>query len=243
MRAAAAGLLGLLLAACAASPPTPDWQVQTQAAMQRAPSAYLVGDSRVAALEFERARTAVARTGRADLLARVELLHCAARVASLEAADCPAFEALRGDAGAAERAYADWLGGRVLPSDVALLPAPQRVLAARIAGARATGVDTAAASVTAADLPAADESALRGITKPLSRLVAAGVLFNAARAGPGVAAVAVETASEQGWRRPLLAWLQLQQQHAAAAGERDAVERLRRRIARVLDPVLTGATR
>ena len=41
----------------------------------------------------------------------------------------------------------------------------------------------------------------------------------------------VPTASAQGWRRPLLAWLMVQLQRAEAAGAADDAQQLRRRIA------------
>jgi hypothetical protein len=235
-----AATLALLLAACGSAPPAPDWQLQAQSALQRAASAYLAGDSRIGALEFERARAAVARTGRADLLARVELTRCAAQVASLEPAACAGFEALRDDAGVAERAYAGYLAGRLAPEDIALLPEAQRALAGRTARAHPARAEEVAAETapveTSAGLrDASDIDALRAIADPLSRLVAAGVLFNADRAASGVAAVAVETASAQGWRRPLLAWLQLQRRQAEAAGTTDEAERLQRRIGLILD--------
>jgi len=43
--------------------------------------------------------------------------------------------------------------------------------------------------------------------------------------------LATETASTQGWRRPLLAWLLLQAQRAEQAGDTQAASKLRRRIA------------
>ena len=67
---------------------------------QRAVAAFLQGKQRLEKLEFERARAATARTGDPVLLARLELLHCAAQVASLKLGLCAAFEALRPDAGA-----------------------------------------------------------------------------------------------------------------------------------------------
>jgi hypothetical protein len=167
------------------------------------------------ALEFERARAAVRSTGRADLLARLELMRCAERVASLEPPHCPAYQALSDDAGAAERAYAQYLAGRVEPADVAWLPEPQRLLARRIAQREATG----------------DVEALLEIGDPLSRLVGAGVLLHAGRAAPGVVAPAVETASAQGWRRPLLAWLEVQASQFDAAGAAADGARVRRQIA------------
>jgi hypothetical protein len=64
----------------------------------------------------------------------------------------------------------------------------------------------------------------------LARLVAVGVLFQAGRASPPAIALAVDTASSQGWRRPLLAWLKVQLELAERAGDSEAAERLRRRI-------------
>ena len=66
--------------------------------------------------------------------------------------------------------------------------------------------------------------------------MAAGVLLRAGRANPEVIALAVDTASSQGWRRPLLAWLNLQVQHAEQAGATAEAERLRRRIEWTLKP-------
>jgi hypothetical protein len=45
--------------------------------------------------------------------------------------------------------------------------------------------------------------------------------------------IAVDTASSQGWRRPLLAWLNVQLLLAERAGAVAEAERLRRRIALV----------
>jgi hypothetical protein len=213
--------VGLLLAAvamlgaCASGPPVPAWQGNARGSAERAIDAYLSGNSRVATTEFDRARAEVARTGRADLVARVELMRCAAQVASLVFEACEGFEKLRTDAAPAERAYADYLGGRVSAQDAALLPAQHRTVAA--AGGSA---DAAAA-------------ALRAIEDPLARLVAAGVLFQSARTNPAAMSLATETASAQGWRRPLLAWLNVQLARAEKAGDVAEADRLRRRVALV----------
>lgn len=204
--------LATLVAACAANPPTPAWQGNARAAVDRAVAAYLAGDTRIADAEFERARAEVARTGRPDLVARVELVRCAVRVASLGFEPCERFDALKPDADAAERAYADYLAGRVLPQDIALLPPQHRAVAA--------GNASVEVAVEAA----------RSIEDPLSRLVAIGVLFRSERASPSAIALAVDTASAQGWRRPLVAWLKVQLELADKAGNADEAERLRRRI-------------
>lgn len=202
-----------LLVACAGGPPEPGWKPAARDAAERGIDAYLSGDSRVAAAEFARARAEVTRTGRADLVARIELMRCAAQVASLVFEPCAAFDALRVDAGAAERAYADYLDGRIAPGDVAALPAQHRAVAA-------AGNDANAAA-----------AALRAIDDPLARLVAAGVLFRRALTNPAALALAVDTASAHGWRRPLVAWLNVQLQRAERAGDAEEAARLRRRIA------------
>ena len=200
----------LALAACSSTPPVPDWQMNAQGSAQKAINAYLSGQTRVERLEWERARAEVARTGRPDLLARLELMRCAAQLASLVLEPCDRFEALRPDAAAPEQAYGDYLAGRLQPQQVPLLPEAQRKVAVSV-----------------------DASALAGIEDPLSRLVAAGVLFQAGRASPAVIAAATDTASAQGWSRPLLAWLLLQVQRAEAAGDAASAAALRRRISLV----------
>jgi hypothetical protein len=57
------------------------------------------------------------------------------------------------------------------------------------------------------------------------------VQFARAQASPQLVALAVDTASQQGWRRPLLAWLGVQEQLAEARGDATEAARVRRRIA------------
>jgi hypothetical protein len=204
----AAGLL-VLLAACGSKPRAPDWQMNAHDSLDRYVAAAMAGNERAAAAEFGRARTELASTGDAALVARAELTRCAVLVASLVLDPCVGFEALRADAPPAERAYADYLAGRVTPPQVEMLPPQHRAVA------RGSG--------EAADLPR--------IADPLSRLVAAGVLFRTGRASPDVLSLAGDTASAQGWRRPLLAWLGVQLRRAEAAGATEEVQRLQRRIA------------
>jgi hypothetical protein len=202
---AAVGLLAL--AGCGNSPPVPDWQLDAQGASERATEAYLTGVDRVAAAEAGRAQTAVASSGRIDLMARVVLVHCAAQVASLVFDDCPAFAALAPDAAAAEQAYARYLAGQATPADAQGLPPAHRLLLQ-----------------TAHPAPV-----LAAIADPLSRLVGAGVLMRRGLADAAVVAVAVDTASAQGWRRPLLAWLGVQHAQSLQSGDAQAAARVQRR--------------
>jgi hypothetical protein len=205
-------VLAVSLAGCGSKPKVPEWQMNAHGALERYVEAFMAGDSRVEGAEFSRARDELARTGDAGLVARAELTRCALRVASLVLEPCVGFDALRSDAPAAERTYADYLAGKAVPQDAALLPPAHRAVAS------ASG----------------DGNAAKAISDPLSRLVAAGVLFETGRASPDVLQMAVDTASAQGWRRPLLAWLGAQARRAEQAGAQDEAQRLRRRMALVL---------
>lgn len=202
-----------LVTACAAGTAPPEWKSDASSASERFTEAWLSGDVRVEQLEFERAREETARTGRPDLVARIELLRCAVRVASLVNEPCTGFDALRGAVGqaSAETAYADYLAGRVAREQIALLPEAQRKAALTTSSKDASG-------------------ALRAIEDPLSRLVAAGVMYKTAEAGDAVVETAIETASAQGWQRPLLAWLIVKARRADVAGDPDAARRTRQRI-------------
>jgi hypothetical protein len=175
-----------VLAGCGGGPTPPAWQSNAKSSLDAFQQAYLRGDTRVAEAEFRIARAELASTGNASLVARAELTRCAVRAASLEFDDCPGFEKLRVDAGAEERAYADFLSGKI-------------------------------------EKPAGDEG--------LSKLIAAGVKFKTSKATPQDIASAIDISSAQGWRRPLLAWLGVEEKRAEAAGDTAALERIRRRIA------------
>ncbi len=204
---------------CSSAPPAPDWQMEAKGATERAVNAYLTGDARVEAAELVRARKALSSTGRANRMASAELLMCAAHTASLVFEPCSGFEPLRSDADAAQAAYADYLRGSVTAAQVALLPANQRAVAVRAA---------------------TDGQPLQGMDDPLSLLVAAGVLMETGRANPAIIAQAVDTASNQGWRGPLLAWLGVQKQRATQAGQTAEAARLQRHIDRVLGTATTA---
>ncbi|HEY6513304.1 MAG TPA: hypothetical protein VI032_15070 [Burkholderiaceae bacterium] len=209
----AACSMAVLLHACGNKPPVPDWKLNAQAALERATNAYLEGRTSIAEREFSIARAEITRTGRPDLMARAELTRCAAQTASLAFEPCAAFDALRADAPPAEIAYAAYLAGRSSAADAALLPAHHRAVATP---------GTSESSALAA---------LQSMPDALSRQIGAAVLLETGRANPAVIALAIDNASAQGWRRPLLAWLTLQAQRAQTAGDTAAADAVRRRIA------------
>jgi hypothetical protein len=162
--------LAVLLVACGSNPLPPDWQMSARASLERAQKAGLTGLPSIEVAEMARVRRELARTGRADLLARAELGLCAARVAALDFSPCEAYEALAGDAAEAEQAYARYLAGQPLPGDAVWLPEAQRPL---VAGGEAA------------------RRALPAVADPLSRLVGAAVLMRRGDVSPEVIALAV----------------------------------------------------
>jgi hypothetical protein len=175
----------VVLGGCGGAPSAPEWQLEAAQALQSFERSYLAGNTSLAEAQFRRARDALSASGRADLVARAELVRCAVRTASLEFDACPGFEALRDAAGLDELAYAAYLQGR---------------------GRHASG------------------------SEPLSRLVAAAVQLKTGGITPAAIADAVDIASAQGWRRPLLAWLGVQAKRAEDAGDSEAAARIKRRI-------------
>jgi hypothetical protein len=148
----------------------------------------------------------------------VELVRCAAQAASLVFEGCPGFAALTDGATPAQRAYAAYLDGRWQEAKPELLPEQH---AAVVRGGR-----------------------IADVKDPLSRLVAAGAAFKAQRLSPDQVSMAIDAASAQGWRRPLLTWLGVAEKRAQATADNAELERIRGRIALASDlPAAGSATR
>lgn len=209
----------LALAACGSQPPAADWALNAEAAADRATQAYLRADQRVQALEWRRARNEVERTASPQLLARLVLMRCAVEQASLQWEGCADFATVAVDADPPEQAYARYLQALPLSAqDIALLPQAQQPVA--------RALQLAARGESAA--PAL--SAVAAVKEPLSQLVAAAVTLRVLGPSDALLAQAVQTASAEGWRRPLLAWLLLSIEQAQQAGQVDLAQALERRL-------------
>jgi hypothetical protein len=210
----------LFLTGCANKPAPASWESNAQSSLQSAVTAYLAGNTKSFEQDFSRTLREISATGRADLLAKAELTRCAAELASLVLSTCAGYLPLAADAGAEQQAYAAYLANRWDDLPVNLLPNHH----AR-AVSRATSADV-----------------VLTIEDPLSRLVAAGALLQhaalSASAADALASVAVQTASDQGWRRPLLAWLGFQLKIAETNNNVILANALQRRI----DLILQSAT-
>lgn len=208
-------LAPLWLGACGGSLPPPDWKMNAQSALEAHAKFYLGGDTALAELNFAKARAAIAHSGRLDLIARAELARCASHTAALDFDDCPGFKALAAEAAPAETAYAEFLAGRWQTLDRSALPKHY-------------------SDLLGAGEAAARSQALAGIKEPQARLIAAASLFKQGELNPAGIELAIDTASERGWRRPLLAWLRVGLSHAEGVGDTASMARYRKRIELVL---------
>lgn len=204
-------LAALLAVGCSSSPPPPDWKMNAVSLLEHYQTRWLEGDTKAADLALEKSRQEIAKTGRLDLLARLEVAACGTRIAALDFDACKAYGPLSSEAAPQDQAYARFISGDWTNLDAKLLPAHY----ASLAGAK----DDAAAN-----------KAVVEIKEPLPRLIAAGLLIKQGRADPATLAQATDTASERGWRRPLLTWLEVQLKRAQAAGDQAGINHLRRRI-------------
>ena len=214
-----------LLAACSSTPPPPEWKASAATALQAYSSAQLSGNTRLAEFEFKQAQSEISRTGRLDLMARAELTRCAVQVASLDWSPCTAVEAEVPNAPAKGKAYAHFLAGQWEGLNPDLLPLQYRKLVLHHQGLLSPGAPPGVQP---------PPFRLQTISDPLARLVAASVLLRRQQLSPAEWPTATETASAQGWRRPLLAWLGMELKAAYAANRTDAATALQARIDLIL---------
>ncbi|MHB1144002.1 MAG: hypothetical protein ACYCZS_03790 [Thiobacillus sp.] len=207
---ALAGLF--MLTACGSGgPPPPDWKTDSADLIGRYQKHALLGENTLAERYFRQAVAATGGAGRVTETARLWLVRCATRRAMLIDDACSEYAELASVApNAADQAYYQFITLRWDGLDVAQLPAQHRDLVRAPAGMR---------------------HAVPGkIDDPLARLLDASLLVMRQEADATTLEVAVETASERGWRQPLLTYLKLQQKQAEAQGNLPEQARLARRI-------------
>lgn len=193
-----AGLL--LLSACGSSgPPVPDWKTDSVDFIERYKKHALLGEHAVAERFFQRALHATGGAGRISETARLWLVRCATRRASLFDDHCSEYaELAKLETSAEDRAYYQFVTLKWSEIDAAKLP-------------------TQYGALVKSDV-ARLNTLIAAIEDPLSRLLAASLVTQRGQADHDTLVIAMETASAQGWRQPLLTYLKLLEKSAAARG-------------------------
>ena len=201
-----------LLSACGSGgPPPPDWKTDAADSIERYQKHALLGESTLAEHHFQRAIRATGGAGRVTDTARLWLVHCATRRAMLIDDPCTDYaELARIEADVADQAYYLFLTLRWEAIDIDLLPKQHRGLVSAPAKLRPVR--------------------LVDVGDPLAQLLGASLLVMRQEADATTLTLATETASLQGWRRPLLTYLKLQEAQAKDQGDTAQLERLAQRI-------------
>ena len=203
-----------LLTACGSNRPLPDWKVDAADLIERYQKHALQGENTLAERYFQQAIAATGGAGRVTETAQLWLVHCATRRAMLIDDSCSDYvELARIEPHEENAAYFQFLTLRWESVDIALLPKQHQRLVSAPAAAR--------------------PGLLATIDDPLARLLDASLLVMRKEADRQTLDLATATASDQGWRQPLLTYLKLQQQQAATRGDAAELARLAQRISLV----------
>jgi hypothetical protein len=201
-----------MLAACGGGPKVPDWKKDSVNFIEKYKKAELKGEIRRAERYFEQAMDAAGSTGKLGDAARLHLVRCATRQASLNFDPCTGYlQFARHGVSQEDEAYYRFLSNQWDKLDSNMLPSQYRNLLKN---------STSPGNV----------SALQAISDPLSRLVAISLLVARKEVNDAVLNLAAETASEQGWRKPLLVYLKMMENRASLKADKADLERLRDRI-------------
>ncbi|MGA7180486.1 MAG: lipoprotein [Thiobacillaceae bacterium] len=211
MRKLALLLSVLTLTACGSKgPPIPDWKTDSSNFIERYKKTYLMGENMVADRFFEQAVNATSGGGKIAETARLWLIQCALHKATLVTDSCEHYvELAKTETSTEDKVYFQFLAGQWDQLDVQALPAQYAPLVKASSG----------------DIARCNE-ALRAMTDPLSRLIGAGLLLERKQVNDETLALATQTASDQGWRRPLLVYLKLRESRAKEHGDTSALGRL-----------------
>jgi hypothetical protein len=205
----------LLMAGCG-SKPAPVWIAAGHKQLETFKQDFLTGrEPAITEIHFRRAVEEIKKGGDADLLGKAWLTRMALQVAVLrepEEGDYLKTEAA--EAVPANRNFYRFLKGDTATVDVSLLPEPYRPFWIALRSG-----DAAKAAVTIA-----------AIEDPIPRLIAAGLAVSHRLENDAILQIAVETASQNGWKRALLVWLERLKSSREAAGDAAKAAAIQSRI-------------
>ena len=205
----------LLLAGCGAKP-APVWIAAGHKQLETFKLDFLTGrEPAITEIHFRRAVEEIKKGGDADLLGKAWLTRMALQVAVREELEEGEYlKTENAEAVPANRNFYRFLKGDAAMVDVSLLPEPYRPFWMAFRSG-----DAAKAAV-----------AIAAIEDPLSRLIATGLAVRRGLEKEVILRTAVETASQNGWKRALLAWLERLKSSHEAAGDAAKASAIKSRI-------------
>jgi hypothetical protein len=213
-------LLFLVIAGCS-SKPAPAWIAAGHQQLETFKRDFLTGQPpQVTDLHFRMATEEIKKSGDLDLLGKAWLTRMALHAAVLEESE----KAEYGKIAAASPSPANsnfylFLTGEPSMVDAALLPAQYRPFL------KALQSRDAAETV----------KRITEIDDPLSRLIAAGLAMRSGTANEALLKAASETASQNGWKRALVAWLECLSRFYERTGEVAKAATVRQRLKLMTD--------
>lgn len=186
-------ILILFLFGCGGAKQIPEWMNVSFSQLENYKKNYLIGNDRIAELQFNKAVDEIKKSGNLEILGRTYLTKYGVHVAVLETFDDKDY--LRIDAlqtVGQNRTFYHFLKGSFDKIDETLLPKHYEGVLKILRKGKS-------------------ENAAHEISKmedPLSKLIAAGLLVQNNIYDEGILKIAIDTASQNGWKKALLAYLE-----------------------------------
>jgi hypothetical protein len=204
----------LVLAGCG-SKPAPDWSAASFNYLENYKKNYLRGKVPLAEMNFKRAIEEIRTSGDLSILSKAYLTKYALQAATLEEMDDRDYLKIEQVQTSPENAnYYLLLKGLFNRVDDSQLPPSYRGAFRALKSGNQGDMDREAAA----------------IEDPLSRLITAGLIVRYYQADEQVLTLAIGTASEQGWQKPLLIYLEKLQQFYLLQRDQKKAAQVRKKI-------------
>lgn len=208
-------IFALFICACWSAKPIPVWKDKAYMHLDDYKTSFLAGREESTEPHFIKARREIAASNDLGLLTIAYLTKYALHTASLENFDSSEFAKLyKLEPNPSDMAYCHLLKGNFAAVDVKALPDRY---AGVLKAALARDLTMAAREITAID-------------DPLSRLIACGVCVKYLPSDETILQTGISTASANGWRRPLWAYLNKLQEHYLETGDQNKSTAVKARL-------------
>jgi hypothetical protein len=205
----------LFICACSSSQPIPQWKDTASRQLENYKTNFLTDKEDADEPHFIKARNAISSNNDLQMLAKAYLIKYALHTAVLEDFDDSDFLRIdKLEPNAANRAYYDLLKGNISQlNEAKLKPVYQKLLRLM----RDKNLSVAAREISSID-------------DPLSRLIACGIWVKYMPYNEDVIKLAINTASQDGWKKPLWAYLTKLQKYYLDRQETDKAETIKERL-------------